>query len=106
LRLNVLAIPTGPTACLLTTAGGSAKESIKEVRDATSRKEIARARLFVGRTKLVVASASLVVAEDGVGLAYFLKFFFGSGIVWIDVGMKLARELTVCRLDLISLGIP
>jgi hypothetical protein len=104
--LDVFTIASRASACLLATTGGSAKESIKEVRDATSRKEVARSRLLIGRTKLVVASASLVVAEDGVGLAYFLKLFFGSGIVWIDVGMKLARELTVCRLNLISLGIP
>jgi hypothetical protein len=106
LGLDVFAIAAGASACLLPTARGTAKKGIKQVRNTPASKEIPRPRLFVGRTKLVVASASLVIAQDGVSLAYFLKFLFGRGVVGVDVRMQLTRELAVCRLDLISLGIP
>ncbi len=52
----------------------------------------------------VVAAPPIGVTEDGVGFGDLFELVFGFGVVGVDVGMVLARELAVRRLDLLVVG--
>ena len=51
--------------------------------------------------QLVVTLAFVRVGKNFVGFIDFFELVFGGFISWIDVGVILARKLSVCRFDLI-----
>ena len=53
----------------------------------------------------VVGRAALGVGEDLVGLGGLLELLLGLGVVGVDVGVQLARELAEGLLDLLLGGV-
>ena len=60
--------------------------------------------LHAGMAEAIVSGALLRIAQDAIGFAGFLEFFFGGGIVRIAVGMVALGEFAVSALDLLIAG--
>jgi len=52
----------------------------------------------------VVSGALLRIAQDAIGLARFLKFFLGCGIVRVAIGVIALSEFAVGALDFLVAG--
>ena len=52
----------------------------------------------------IVGGALLRIAQDAIGLAGFLEFLFGGGIVRIAIGMIALGEFAVGALDFLIAG--
>src|SRR6202030_185537 len=84
--------------------GSVAAESSARLLRTPSRWRLESTRLIPISTELVVFFPLLRIAQDFVGFIQLLEFFFRGRLVFVDVGMVLARQLAKRLLDIVVTG--